>query len=244
MRLQACLNGARRPGEHPALPQDPAALARDARRVCAAGAEALHLHLWHHGTETLSAAVLQRTLRQVRDAVPGVPVGVSTGLWIARSPAERLQLIQDWEALPREDRPDCASVNLGEAGAAEVCRVLQRLGICIEAGMGSVADVEALASSGLLHSCLRHLIELPGHLDGPAALLECRRMHARLDALGAQVPRLTHGTDQNAWVLVAEAARRSDATRIGLEDVLTLPDGRPAPDNAALVQAARYTLER
>jgi uncharacterized protein (DUF849 family) len=34
---------------------------------------------------------------------------------------------------------------------------------------------------------------------------------------------------------------RLDA-RIGLEDVLVLPDGRPAPDNGALVAAAHRVL--
>ena len=33
--------------------------------------------------------------------------------------------------------------------------------------------------------------------------------------------------------------RRGLDTRIGLEDVLVLPDGSPATDNAALVAAAR-----
>ncbi|MGN6634958.1 MAG: 3-keto-5-aminohexanoate cleavage protein [Oryzihumus sp.] len=33
--------------------------------------------------------------------------------------------------------------------------------------------------------------------------------------------------------------RRGLDTRVGLEDTLRLPDGTPAPDNAALVAAAR-----
>ena len=43
-------------------------------------------------------------------------------------------------------------------------------------------------------------------------------------------------------MLDAAVARGRDI-RIGLEDVLTLPDGRPAPDNAALVTEAalRYS---
>src|SRR5215468_1200771 len=44
MLLQACLNGSRTPGEHPALPISPLELARDAQRVIAAGAHALHIH--------------------------------------------------------------------------------------------------------------------------------------------------------------------------------------------------------
>jgi uncharacterized protein (DUF849 family) len=39
------------------------------------------------------------------------------------------------------------------------------------------------------------------------------------------------------------AASRLFDVRIGLEDVLNLPDGSPAPDNAALVAAAREIVE-
>jgi uncharacterized protein (DUF849 family) len=38
------------------------------------------------------------------------------------------------------------------------------------------------------------------------------------------------------------SAERGHAVRIGLEDVLVLPDGSPAPDNAALVRAAAEVL--
>lgn len=38
------------------------------------------------------------------------------------------------------------------------------------------------------------------------------------------------------------AARRGLQTRIGLEDVLELPDGSPAPDNASLVLSALEML--
>ena len=44
MLIQACLNGSRTLGEHPALPITPQELARDAQRVVAAGARALHIH--------------------------------------------------------------------------------------------------------------------------------------------------------------------------------------------------------
>lgn len=39
-----------------------------------------------------------------------------------------------------------------------------------------------------------------------------------------------------------EVARLGLDTRIGLEDTLELPDGSPAPDNAALVTAARQII--
>lgn len=43
MLIKACLNGSRKPGEHPALPLTPEELACDAKSVVAA-AWALHVH--------------------------------------------------------------------------------------------------------------------------------------------------------------------------------------------------------
>jgi uncharacterized protein (DUF849 family) len=53
---------------------------------------------------------------------------------------------------------------------------------------------------------------------------------------------LLHGEGTSCWPALRHAARRGLATRIGLEDVLELPDGTPAPDNAALVRAATRVL--
>ncbi|WP_135229069.1 3-keto-5-aminohexanoate cleavage protein [Deinococcus fonticola] len=43
--------------------------------------------------------------------------------------------------------------------------------------------------------------------------------------------------DDVTWPLLRRAARITGASRIGFEDVLTLPDGQPAHSNAQLYQA-------
>jgi uncharacterized protein (DUF849 family) len=48
----------------------------------------------------------------MRLALPGTPLGVSTGAWIAGSGAEREHAVAGWTELP-----DFASVNFDEAGA-------------------------------------------------------------------------------------------------------------------------------
>lgn len=63
-----------------------------------------------------------------------------------------------------------------------------------------------------------------------------------LDGEGASTSVLLHGEGTSCWPVLIEAARRGFDARIGLEDVLVLPDGSPAPDNAALVRAARALL--
>jgi 3-keto-5-aminohexanoate cleavage enzyme len=64
-----------------------------------------------------------------------------------------------------------------------------------------------------------------------------------LSGAGIALPRLLHGTGVTAWPLLVEAARRGCQVRIGLEDTLLMPGGELAPDNAALVAAARRVLE-
>ena len=54
----------------------------------------------------------------------------------------------------------------------------------------------------------------------------------------AQKPILLHGTNASAWPLLRRAVESGFSTRIGLEDVSTLPDGSAAEANAELVTAA------
>ena len=44
--------------------------------------------------------------------------------------------------------------------------------------------------------------------------------------------------DATAWPVIEAMLARGRDVRVGLEDVLTLADGRPARDNAELVAAA------
>jgi hypothetical protein len=86
----------------------------------------------------------------------------------------------------------------------------------------------------------RILVEIIGTPAG-AAVAAAGAILQRLD--GA-VPVLLHGEEDACWPLVAHAGRLGLPTRIGLEDTLSLPDGTPAADNAALVRAAIAVWER
>ncbi|MGY0235359.1 3-keto-5-aminohexanoate cleavage protein [Longispora urticae] len=241
-RVKACLNGGRQVSEHPAVPVTPAQLADAALSATAAGAEAVHMHPRDgHGAETLAAADIGAAVHAVRRACPAVPVGVSTGLWIAgHDPGARLDAVAGWSRLPASHRPDFASVNLSEPGFGTLARALWSLGIAVEAGVWSTADADALAGSGLAGRCLRVLVEIiatPRNAapDAATAVLE------RLDALHLPGPRLLHGEDEATWPLVALAGRLGLATRIGLEDTTTDPDGAPVTGNAELVRRALTT---
>lgn len=230
--LQACLNGARPPGEHANLPSTPAALARDAVAVRAAGAEALHVHPRDaHLAETLDPDAVGDCLDAIRTAVPGMPVGIGTGAWIAPGGTARLRLIERWET-----RPDYASVNLNEADCVDTMDVLEGLDVGIEAGVWNRADAERLVAMPHADRCLRVLIEMTDD-DPGKAMAEYRVTAAVLEEAGLERPILLHGEGGSVWVMVREAARRGWSTRVGFEDGFLLPGGAIASDNA-LVRAA------
>lgn len=232
MLLKACLNGARRPGSHPALPVTPEDVGKAAQGAVDAGAGAIHVHPRDaSGREALDADSVGAAVEAVRAACPGVPVGVTTGAWIEPDPDKRLALVKGWQVLP-----DFASVNFSEAGAEEVAALLAERGVRIEAGLWSGADVERYLAGGWEGRCLRILIEPRGQTV-EEALRTVGEIERLLDAAGSSTPRLLHGGQANAWGLLEEAARRGYDSRIGLEDTLTLPDGAQAADNAVLIAA-------
>jgi uncharacterized protein (DUF849 family) len=230
-RLQACLNGARPPGSHPALPLDARALSLDARAAAEAGAASAHLHPRDAtGAETLDAGVVDATARAVREA-SGLPVGVSTGEWIAPDVATRVAAIEGWSA------PDFASVNLSEDGAGAVMAVLLDRGIGVEAGLATVEDVGRLVATGLAARVLRVLVEVED-LDPAAAVERAAAIDDALDGASVAAPRLHHGLEAATWPVLERAVELGHDVRVGLEDTLVLPSGRASPDNAALVIAA------
>lgn len=230
--LKVCLNGRRGRHEHPAVPLTPNESAAAADAAVAAGAQAVHLHpRAGDGRESLAAHDVGAAVSAVRRA--GVPVGVSTGLWITDGDRRlRRDLVAGWAALPAGARPDFASVNVVEGGFAELAEVLTAAGIAVEAGVWSVADAEALAATRV--DVLRVLVEI---FEQPAERHADAVLH-RLDACGVTAPRLLHGEEGTCWPLIAHAGRLGLATRIGLEDTLTGPDGAPVSDNAHLVRLA------
>ena len=227
--IKACLNGARAPGEHPALPLTPAQLAADGAAAVAAAVQALHIHPRDaDGHETLA---VDDAVRAVQAACSGVPVGVSTGAWIVPDVSARVAAVRAWRA------PAMASVNLSEEGHVEVMEALTAAGVGIEAGLWHVEDVAALQASGFAGALTRALVE-PGEDDPAAAVATAQAIDAALDAAGIAAPRVHHGFGLATWGVLRRAKALGHGWRIGFEDTLFLPDGRPAASNAELVSAA------
>jgi uncharacterized protein (DUF849 family) len=234
MQIQGCLNGSRKPGEHPQLPLTPDELAEAARLAVEAGAELFHIHVRDgQGQQSLVADDCSRALAAIRAACPGKAVGVSTAAWIEPDNVKRLRLIEAWTALP-----DYASVNFSEEGIEDVCTLLMVKGVGIEAGLSSVADAQLLVRLGIAERCTRLLIE-PDEQNIDEAWAVAEQIEYLLGDAGVKTPRLLHGFEQTAWPLLTIALQRGYDVRIGFEDTLMLPDGQVAESNAALIAEAK-----
>ena len=73
---------------------------------------------------------------------------------------------------------------------------------------------------------------------GVAWSVEPLRKCITAELVPAGVPQMWHGYGQRTWEVLAGAQAAGVDTRVGLEDVRVLPDGRSAADNAQLVAAA------
>lgn len=236
--LKACLNGPREPSEHPALPVTPDAIAADAAAAVAAGADALHIHPKDRaGRDTLEPDVVASVLDAVRAAVPGVPVGLTTGASAAPGPAQRIELVRGWTV-----RPDFASVNWHEPGSPELAETLLGIGVGVEPGLWQPGAVSAWQLWPHRGRCVRLLLEITEDLPPDEAVAAARLLVAALGPDTGAIPVLLHGEGTSAWPVFEVAAREGFQARIGLEDTLVLPDGSPAIGNAHLVTAARAVI--
>ncbi|MDX8055979.1 3-keto-5-aminohexanoate cleavage protein [Lentzea sp. BCCO 10_0798] len=217
--LQACLNGSRTAEEHPALPLSAERLAEDAADVAALGVTSVHIHPRDViGALTLVGPEVATTIATVRAAVPGIEISVSTDV-----PGHRGALIGSWAPLAA-GRPDIASVHVGRPGWRDLAEALHRVNVEVEL---------VVASPGLL-------TDLPdgvSRITVTATRETAESLLGEVEPLG--LPVLLHGRDADAWSVLDYAALLEHHVRMGLEDTLHLPDGRPAKNNAELVALAR-----
>jgi len=233
MLIEAALNGGRTRTEHPHVPCSPQEMAAAAKEAVAAGASAAHFHVRAAaGGETVDADDVARAVTAVRAAIPGIPFGVSTGLWMVRDARERHEKVAQWKVFP-----DFASVNFNEEGGVALAQLLLAKGMGVEAGMGSVLATEKFLESGLAARCRWVLLE-PEQQEMDKALAVIGKIEALLHDAGIALPIILHGYNRTAWDFIEVAAKRGYATRIGLEDVLTLPDGSQPKGNGELVAEA------
>jgi uncharacterized protein (DUF849 family) len=233
MIVQACLNGNHPPNYHPHLPVTIEALRDDGRQVVNAGASELHIHVRdENGWESLHPKCVDAMMRALKAQLPATLIGISTGAWIEQNDDRLLEYIARWSVLP-----DYASVNLSEKNAPAIIERLHRLGVAVEAGLAKPADAQRLFGLRLERFALRIIVEI-SEQESERARAAAGEIISILRGSDVQKPILLHGTDASAWPLLRQAIELGLSTRIGLEDVSTLPDGSPAKSNAELVTAA------
>ncbi|MBS1691821.1 MAG: 3-keto-5-aminohexanoate cleavage protein [Actinobacteria bacterium] len=234
--VKACINGARTPDQHPNLPVTPDELAAEAAAAHRAGAKAVHMHpKTADGVDSLQPEVVAAAVSAVRHAVPGLPLGVTTGYWALPDAEKRLRAVDGWTVLP-----DFASVNWHEPGSEDLARLLLSKGLGVEVGIFHAEAAASWANSDISQHCMRVMIELQGHEDVSTA----DDLLSQVMAAGSPAPVLLHGLDESCWPLLEHAGVRGVQTRIGLEDTVRLPDGSTPAGNADLVSAAVELLSR
>jgi uncharacterized protein (DUF849 family) len=158
--------------------------------------------------------------------------GIITGAWIEKSDDRLLEYVARWSVLP-----DYASMNLSEKNAPALIERLHRLGVAVEAGLAQPTDAQRLFGLRLHRFVLRILVEV-GEQEPNRAQAVADETLSVLRGSDGQKPILLHGSNASAWPLLRRAVESASSTRIGLEDVSTLPDGSAAESNAELVTAA------
>lgn len=239
--IMSAINGARRTkADHPALPLSPADIATESLRCAEAGASAIHLHVRDdEGRHSLDAgryaeAIAEIRQRGARDLILQVTTE-AVGLY---GPAEQMAMV-------RTVRPEAFSVAVRElfSDPALAGEATAFLADCAAGGMAvqyilyDGADVQrfdVLAEAGQIPLAnAAQLFVLGRYGDGPpstpAAILGF--LSARRHILDWSV--CAFGLTESACCVAA--ALLGGDVRMGFENNLHLPDGRLAPDNAALV---------
>ena len=153
------------------------------------------------GAQSLAAADVGAALTAVREAAPGMPVGISTGGWIAPGGPARLAPMRTWKVLP-----DYVSVNIHEPEAEAIVALMQARGIGVEAGIWTRAAAARFVASRTPRYSLRILVEMTAE-DPEAATAEAEAVLGTLADAGIAVPILLHGEGGSVWPMVRMAAR-------------------------------------
>lgn len=231
--IKAALNGARNKDENPNVPVLTNEILQEAVAVIAAGAEQIHFHVRDKfGNETLDNDAVCEQLSALRNHLPNIQIGISTGEWIEPDFNKRKYLIKSWTVLP-----DFVSLNLSEPNFEEIAKILVDKGISIEAGLSNLDDAQKLVESGLYNRCFRFLIE-PQEKSTAEALTHVLSIEKTLSKVHTNQRILLHGADSTVWDLISNAFEKKIDTRIGFEDTIYVEPNILAKSNCELISKA------
>lgn len=239
-RVMVAPNGARRTkADHPALPVTIPETVETAAACFAAGAGALHAHVRDaDGRHSLDTGLYRELLAEMARAVPDMAVQLTTESAGVYGPAAQ-------RAVAEELTPDGISAALremlAEGETPEALRFYHDLAerdVAVQHILYDPGDAERLAAFA------------PKLPEGPLQVIFVLGRYAELDetAPAAIRPFLEalegHDLDwavcafgRHETAALAEALRLRGKARVGFENNLTDPEGRPARDNAERVRA-------
>jgi 3-keto-5-aminohexanoate cleavage enzyme len=242
--LSVAPNGARKTkADHPQLPISPAELAATARAAAEAGAAMIHLHVRdEQGAHTLDPGAYRAAIEAIRAELGDAIIIQATSEAAGRYGPE--QQIEAMRAL----RPEAVSLAIRElvpdqereAAAAAFLEWLVGEGVLVQYILYSDDDVRRFD----------RLLERRVIPERPLFLLFVlgRYSAGQRSDPGDLLPFLAVEQGRRNWAVCAfgekenacatAAAALGGHVRVGFENNLLLPDGRSAPDNAALVAAA------
>lgn len=241
-RIMLAPNGARRRRgvDHPALPETVAEVVAASAAAHAAGADALHAHVRDaEGAHVLDAGLYRELIAEMAQAVPDMPVQITTEAVGRYSPEAQ-------RALVREIMPEGVSVALREMRpydtpdpearafyfeAAEAGIALQH----ILYSPGEVARLAHLTATGEVPPPMQILFVLGRYQPPMEAQPEelAGYLSAARGLEGAQWAACAFGKREEACLL--QAASMGGGMRIGFENNIERPDGTQAADNAQQV---------
>ncbi|HJE26152.1 MAG TPA: 3-keto-5-aminohexanoate cleavage protein [Methylorubrum populi] len=237
-------NGATRTkADHPALPMSAAELARTAAEIAEAGAALIHVHVRDgEGRHLLDADAYRAATQAIR-----AEVGDRLVVQITSEAAGRY-VAPEQMAVVRAVRPEAVSLALreivadaaSEAAAAEFFAWARRERIFLQVILYEPAEViryAELKRRGVLGDGQDFPLFVlgrytPGQVSRPADLLPFLAVAEDLPLWSI----CAFGPRENACALVA--AGLGGHVRVGFENSLLAPDGRPAESNAAQIRCA------
>ncbi len=248
-RIMLAPNGARKTkADHPALPITIAETVEAARAAHAEGAGALHAHVRDaSGAHSLDAGLYRELIAEMARTVPDMPVQITTEAAGRYGPAHQ-------RAVVRAVLPEGVSVALSEMWPApgndsEAHRFYHwaaEAGIPVQHILYTPADVTRLAqhvAAGDIPVPLQLLYVLGSYSSPRPAtpdLLSGFLTAARDLPVAVDWAACAFGPQETTCLVTAINA--DGKARIGFENNLTGPDGRPAPDNAARVADLVHSL--
>lgn len=242
-------NGGRRTkADHPAIPLTPAELARTAAECLDAGAGMIHVHVRRpDGGHLLDADAYRETIAAIRSEVGrSLVIQITTEALGIYTPAEQIAVL-------KAVRPEAASLALreivpddaAEAAFAETLEWMARENVLPQIILYEPAEAVRLAA-------MRKRGLLPWN-DVPVLYVLGRYTVSQtslpadlLPFLVPEVPRFGSWSvcafGRHEAACVTAAALLGGHVRVGFENNLFMPDGTPAPNNAALVEAVATSI--